>query len=80
MRLEKKTAIVVGGGQQPGDSIGNGKATCVLFAREGAHVAVVGGMHGCTLHYNWCYLVAENICCCVLRLEILIFLNVWRMI
>ena len=41
MRLEKKTAIVVGGGQQPGDSIGNGKATCVLFAREGAHVAVV---------------------------------------
>ena len=41
MRLEKKTVIVVGGGQQPGDSIGNGKATCVLFAREGAHVAVV---------------------------------------
>ncbi|MBO43215.1 MAG: 3-oxoacyl-ACP reductase [Rhodospirillaceae bacterium] len=41
MRLEKKTAIVVGGGQQPGDSIGNGKATCVLFAREGAHVAVI---------------------------------------
>ena len=40
MRLEKKTAIVVGGGQQPGDSIGNGKATCVLFAREGAHVAL----------------------------------------
>lgn len=41
MRLENKTAIVVGGGQQPGESIGNGKATSVLFAREGAHVAVV---------------------------------------
>ncbi|HAA92401.1 MAG: 3-oxoacyl-ACP reductase [Rhodospirillaceae bacterium] len=41
MRLENKTAIVVGGGQQPGDSIGNGKAVAVLFAREGAKVAVV---------------------------------------
>ena len=41
MRLENKTAIVVGGGQQPGESIGNGKATAVLFAREGASVAVV---------------------------------------
>ena len=41
MRLKNKTAIVVGGGQQPGESIGNGKATAVLFAREGAHVAVV---------------------------------------
>jgi len=41
MRLENKTAIVVGGGQQPGESIGNGRATAVLFAREGASVAVV---------------------------------------
>ncbi|HAT34615.1 MAG TPA: oxidoreductase, partial [Rhodospirillaceae bacterium] len=41
VRLENKTAIVVGGGQQPGDSIGNGKAVAVLFAREGAKVAVV---------------------------------------
>jgi NAD(P)-dependent dehydrogenase (short-subunit alcohol dehydrogenase family) len=41
MRLKDKTAIVVGGGQTPGANIGNGKATSVLFAREGAKVAVV---------------------------------------
>ena len=28
-------------GRQASDTIGNGKATCVLFVREGAHVAVV---------------------------------------
>jgi len=41
MRLEGKTAIVVGGGQTPGDTIGNGRATAILFAREGAKVLVV---------------------------------------
>jgi NAD(P)-dependent dehydrogenase (short-subunit alcohol dehydrogenase family) len=35
MRLKDKTAIVVGAGQTPGDSIGNGRATAILFAREG---------------------------------------------
>jgi len=41
MRLARKAAIVVGGGQTPGDTIGNGRATAVLFAREGARVLVV---------------------------------------
>jgi len=41
MRLKDKVAIVVGGGQTPGDSIGNGRATAILFAREGAKVLVV---------------------------------------
>lgn len=41
MRLEGKVAVVVGGGQTPGDTIGNGRATSVLFAREGAKVLVV---------------------------------------
>ena len=41
MRLKNKTAIIVGGGQQPGDSIGNGEATALLFAREGASVVIV---------------------------------------
>lgn len=41
MRLEGKVAIVVGGGQTPGDTIGNGRATSILFAREGAKVLVV---------------------------------------
>ncbi len=40
MRLEGKVAIVVGGGQTPGDTIGNGRATALLFAREGARVVV----------------------------------------
>ena len=39
-RLEGKVAIVVGGGQTPGETIGNGKATAILFAREGAAVVV----------------------------------------
>ena len=43
MRLENKTAIVVGGGQSSGSTsaIGNGRATAILFAREGAKVLVV---------------------------------------
>ncbi|MEM7253492.1 MAG: SDR family NAD(P)-dependent oxidoreductase [Pseudomonadota bacterium] len=41
MRLEGQTAIVVGGGQTPGETIGNGRATAILFAREGARVWVV---------------------------------------
>lgn len=36
MRLEDKVAIVVGAGQTPGETIGNGRATAVVFAREGA--------------------------------------------
>ncbi|MFM7535330.1 MAG: SDR family NAD(P)-dependent oxidoreductase [Acidimicrobiales bacterium] len=40
-RLLGKVAIVVGGGQTPGETIGNGRATAVLFAREGARVLVV---------------------------------------
>lgn len=40
MLLENKTAIVVGGGQTPGETIGNGRATAIQFAREGARVAV----------------------------------------
>ncbi|MCR9097035.1 MAG: SDR family oxidoreductase [bacterium] len=31
----------MGGGQTPGDTIGNGRATSLLFAREGASVVVV---------------------------------------
>ncbi len=43
MRLKDKVAIVVGAGQAPGASaaIGNGRATALLFAREGAKVLAV---------------------------------------
>ncbi len=37
-RLEGKTAIVVGAGQTPGDTTGNGRATAMRFAQEGAIV------------------------------------------
>jgi NAD(P)-dependent dehydrogenase (short-subunit alcohol dehydrogenase family) len=40
-RLEGKTCIVVGAGQTPGETIGNGRAMAVLFAREGAQVLCV---------------------------------------
>ena len=39
-RLENKIAIVTGGGSI-GPGIGNGKATAILYAREGARVLVV---------------------------------------
>jgi NAD(P)-dependent dehydrogenase (short-subunit alcohol dehydrogenase family) len=40
-RLEGKRVIVVGAGQTPGETIGNGHAAAVLFAREGASVLCV---------------------------------------
>ncbi len=40
-RLAGKAAVVVGGGQTPGETIGNGRATAITFAREGARVLVV---------------------------------------
>jgi NAD(P)-dependent dehydrogenase (short-subunit alcohol dehydrogenase family) len=41
VRLRGKVAIVVGAGQTPGETIGNGRATAILFAREGATVMLV---------------------------------------
>jgi NAD(P)-dependent dehydrogenase (short-subunit alcohol dehydrogenase family) len=41
MRLKEKIAVVVGAGQTPGDTIGNGRATAILFARHGAKVLLV---------------------------------------
>ena len=40
-RLEGKTAIIIGAGQTPGETIGNGRAMAMLFAREGADVLCV---------------------------------------
>lgn len=40
-RLSGKSAVVVGGGQQPGQTIGNGRAVALAYAREGARVLVV---------------------------------------
>lgn len=40
-RLENKVAIIVGAGQQPGESVGNGRATAERFAQEGATVLLV---------------------------------------
>ena len=38
MRLQDKVAVVVGAGQLAGATIGNGRATAILFARQGAKV------------------------------------------
>src|SRR6266852_4747035 len=41
MRLKDRVAIVVGAGQSPGEGMGNGRATALTFAREGAKVMCV---------------------------------------
>ena len=40
-RVAGKVALLMGGGQTPGETIGNGRATGLLLAREGARVLVV---------------------------------------
>ena len=40
-RLLDKIAVIVGAGQQPGETIGNGRATAVRFAEEGARLILV---------------------------------------
>jgi NAD(P)-dependent dehydrogenase (short-subunit alcohol dehydrogenase family) len=41
VRLTGKTAVIVGAGQTPGATLGNGRATSLLFAREGARLLLV---------------------------------------
>ena len=41
MRLKDKIAIVVGAGQSPGEGMGNGRATVLRFAQEGAKYLAV---------------------------------------
>jgi NAD(P)-dependent dehydrogenase (short-subunit alcohol dehydrogenase family) len=41
MRLKDKIAVVIGAGQSPGEGMGNGRATCLRFAQEGAKVVAV---------------------------------------
>ncbi|MBL4827133.1 MAG: SDR family oxidoreductase [Spongiibacteraceae bacterium] len=40
-RLKGKTAVIIGAGQTPGETVGNGRAAAVLFARAGAKVLCV---------------------------------------
>jgi len=40
-RLEGKTAIITGAGQTPGETVGNGRAIALLFARAGARVLLI---------------------------------------
>jgi NAD(P)-dependent dehydrogenase (short-subunit alcohol dehydrogenase family) len=39
-RLEDRIAVVVGAGQTVGETIGNGRATAITFAREGARLVL----------------------------------------
>ena len=39
-RLEDQVVLIVGGGQIPGETMGNGRATALTFAQEGAKIAV----------------------------------------
>ncbi|MDH6523083.1 NAD(P)-dependent dehydrogenase (short-subunit alcohol dehydrogenase family) [Streptomyces sp. SAI-135] len=40
-RLQDKTVVLVGGGQTPGTTMGNGRCAALTYAKEGAHVLVV---------------------------------------
>jgi NAD(P)-dependent dehydrogenase (short-subunit alcohol dehydrogenase family) len=40
-RVEGKAVVVVGAGQTPGETLGNGRAMALLFAREGGRVLCV---------------------------------------
>ena len=40
-RMSRKVAVIVGGGQTHGETIGNGRVAAILYAREGARVFVV---------------------------------------
>ena len=35
-----KVALIIGGGQIPGETIGNGRATALTFAKEGAKIVI----------------------------------------
>src|SRR5215510_9700997 len=41
MRLKDKIAVIIGAGQSPGEGMGNGRATVMRFAQEGAKVLAV---------------------------------------
>jgi NAD(P)-dependent dehydrogenase (short-subunit alcohol dehydrogenase family) len=41
MRLKDKVAVIIGAGQAPGEGMGNGRATALRFAQEGAKVLAV---------------------------------------
>ena len=41
MRLKDRTAIIVGAGQQQGETMGNGRAAALRFAQEGARLLLV---------------------------------------
>lgn len=40
-RLKGKVAVVIGAGQSPGEAMGNGRATVIRFAQEGASILAV---------------------------------------
>lgn len=40
-RLEGRAAVIVGAGQTEGETVGNGRATAITFAREGALLVLV---------------------------------------
>ena len=46
MRLKDKIAVVIGAGQSPGEGMGNGRATCLRVAQEGAKVLAVDNRLG----------------------------------
>ena len=44
MKLENRVCVVVGAGQTPGETIGNGRAAAITYARAGARLLLVDHM------------------------------------
>lgn len=44
-KLDGRVAVIVGAGQTPGATIGNGRATAITFAQEGARLVLVDRSH-----------------------------------
>ena len=40
-RLKNKVCVVIGAGQTLGETVGNGRATAIRFAREGGQIILV---------------------------------------
>ena len=34
MRMKDKVTVIIGAGQSPGEGMGNGRATAIVFARD----------------------------------------------
>ncbi len=57
MRLQGKVAIVTGAGQTAGEGTGNGRATAIMFAREGAKLVLANRSEASLKETRYCQVI-----------------------